>query len=213
MTYRALRSFLTIGLCALVLVSCGDQGGDAGDAPVEPQPGATQAGSEGAAAGADEAPVGRISSGEVQLGPTLTPPVRPTTVGTRRAVSPAEAVGSVPFQILEPKDMPESANLDAVFLETPPEGEDVPGLPSVRLMYSFEPSGGIVVLQHEATGEPGTGEEIDIAGHGGWVVSDDPFVVEWEQDGLRIEVRGQPEVREALLAAARSMGPFSPDEE
>jgi hypothetical protein len=65
-----------------------------------------------------------------------------------------------------------------------------------------------MVLQSAATGEPAEGEAITIGEHSGWRVSEEPPVIVWEQDGVRIEMRGVGLEFDVVMAAAVSMAPL-----
>jgi hypothetical protein len=175
--------------------------------------GSVDVGSDAAAGVEDEAtPEGRISSGAVQLGPTKTPPVRPEApAGVRRIVPLDQAIDGATFTVLEPKVLPENTHRDVVHLESPQEGETNPVLPAVRFIYTLDGGGALVLYQHPATGEDGPGDPVDINGNSGWAVDGEKPVVTWEQDGVRLELRGDLDL-DTILAAARSMGPADADE-
>ncbi len=210
MSTRAWLSILVIGLLAVGVVACSKTGGDGPDGTI----------SEGAPSAADEGTVaegdapGASDGGATEPQP-LTLPARPTVLGTRRNVPVGEAASTVSFTLLEPGDLPEDTHRDIVHLEEPPEGKSVPGLPAVRFIYTTVPHGAIIIYQSPATGDEAEGEPTDIAGHSGWILEAEGgknIIIEWEQDGVRIQLRGSDVDKEVLLAAARSMQPVSVEE-
>jgi hypothetical protein len=220
MTTDTKARLLLLAALGLALSACSNQPGTEAEGTAAPAAGATaDLGASAPMTGAVEAgtpmeptvPVGQISSGTVQPGPTSTEPVRPTQAGNQRPVPLATAIASVPFPVLAPQEFPGPEHLDVVHLREPREGEDATGLPAVRLIYSIEPNGSIVINESAATGAEGEGEAIDVAGNAGWIQeSGDAIVVTWEQDGVRIELRGSRLTREQVLAAAASVGPADP---
>jgi hypothetical protein len=198
------------------LAACNDEGAtNAGNAAVEPgseeiaadTSSDTGSGDESAAGMTDEeaTPEGRISSGAFELKPTPTTAERPQApAGVRRIVPLEEALAGAPFVVMEPSVLPEDTHRDVVHLESPQEGETNPALPAVRFVYTLAAGGAMVLYQHPATGEPGAGDEVDINGNTGWAVEGETPLVTWEQDGVRLELRGDTDL-DTLLAAARSM--------
>ncbi len=172
----------------------------------------TQAPSGGEALEATpEAPVPQIASGTM---PTIkempTPTALPASPAERHVVTLEQALSAATFPLYEPQDLPEKTYRDVVQLETAREGETASGLPLVRFVYSVEPSGALIIVQRPADGSAGQGETVDIAGVSGWLTeTENAVVVEWEQGGTRIQIRGNDLDRDTVLAAARSMTPVA----
>jgi hypothetical protein len=143
-----------------------------------------------------------------------TEPVRPTQpLGIQRFGNIEEAAETVPFGLLEPASLPENSSLSIVQIVEPVEGETEPGLPAARLIYDIDLEGVIVLYQSPATGEPGTGEPIAIGVYDGWTDEVEypdgtMTTLQWEQDGVRVEMRGRSIDPEALMAAAVSLVPY-----
>ncbi len=218
MTSRVCVCILLVGLASLGLTACdGDAETNTGENAVVQDESSMAAGgeeiSEPVTEDEEATPEGRISSGAFQLKPTPTFRTRPEApVGQRRIVSLEQAIAGATFQLLEPKELPEESYRDVVHLETAVEGETDPALPAVRFVYTLSNGGALIMFQHPATGEEGPGEPVDIAGISGWAADDEAPVVTWEQDGVRIELRGKDVDLDLVLAAARSVGPLTPEE-
>jgi hypothetical protein len=153
---------------------------------------------------------GMISGGAVDRPTEMPTPDRPTPPsGERRAVHINEAVRLVPFTLLTPTFLNEGFNLDATQIFENPPGEQDPSLPRVVIIYQADPVGSIVLTEGPATGAPFEGELIDVGDNkGGYTAT--PMVLEWEQDGIRLSLRGREVTKEQLLSAAQSMQPFKP---
>ena len=91
----------------------------------------------------------------------------------------------------------------------PRPGEQDPTLPRVVMIYQGDPVGAVVVTEGPATGQPGDGEPVSVGAHQGWLTAEGNPVLVWEQDGVRIELRGRQVAKEKLLEAAASMVPFA----
>lgn len=154
-------------------------------------------------------PVGMIASGSAEPIATLADATEPAPAASGgRGVKVEEAAAKVPFGLLEPVDLPSTTHRDMVRLtEVDTGAAAAPGLPSVRFVYTVD-DGSLVLLQTAATGEAAEGEAITIGSHSGWRTSEDPLVVVWEQDGVRLELRGSGVSPELLMAAAASMEPL-----
>jgi hypothetical protein len=157
------------------------------------------------ATGEEPTPVGLISSGTSER-PTPRPePERPEGAAQNRGSSLSQAMEGVPFTVLEPKDLPADAHRDLIHRI---ESDTAPG---VRFIYSMESGGSIVVLQTAATGAAAEGDEVAVGAHTGWrSTNDSTTLLVWEQDGVRLELRGLGVADEILLAAAASMAPADP---
>lgn len=152
---------------------------------------------------------GMISSGAAERPTDLPVPQRPTPeTGVRSAIHINEALRVLPFTPLEPVALREGFHLDASQLLENPEGQSLPGLPRLRMIYQGDPVGVIIVLQGPATGEQAEGEAVQIGAHQAWLTQSRTTMLTWEQDGLRIEMRGNDISREKLLEVAASMAPF-----
>lgn len=219
------RSFWRLGIVLVVaasLVACNgaeEEGPPlpADDPAISTEPGVAPPSEEDTgeeAVAATETPHGRISSGEVERPPTKVPPERPTAeAGIRRIVSIDDAMEGATFTLLEIKDLPEDSHRDVVYLETPYEDETSPILPAVRFVYDTGAGSAIVMYQHPATGDEAPGEAVEIGSYSGWLVSEEPPVVIWEQDGVRIELRGKDIDLQTVLTAAASVAPIEAEAE
>jgi len=197
---------LLLAATALSAVSCGDQGG--GD----------QVPAESNDAPPDSTPVAMIASGTVERPVVPTPAAestaaaRPTSEGRRRTVPVATAMAAVPFPLFEPSDLPETTyRPGTVHLIEPHEGQQSDSLPAVRIIYDFERSGSLIVLQSPARGVPSDGEQVgEINGNPVFQKKiGEQTIVVWEQDGVNIEMRGQRLEPDQLLAYARRMVPMA----
>ena len=191
-------------LSAGVVMSACDSGSDVGEpgAVVEEATGAS-----GAEAPSDSTPMGMISSGTAAAVPTVAEPQRPTQEGQQSATTAEAAAEKVPFGLLEPTDLPMGTYRDLVYLIEPmADAPPSPNLPAVRFLYTLD-TGSISLTMTPATGEPAEGEAVTIGAHQGWQVSADPPHYIWEQDGVRLELRGTVP-SEVALAAAASMAPL-----
>jgi hypothetical protein len=195
-----------LALLAWLAAGCLGPGQAPPSGPATPVIGAVATSGAGAAA---VPTAGLITSGTSAAPTEELPPVRPEAeVGVRRAVHVDEARRLLPFTPLEPRDLERTFNLDATQLIEDRPGETTPGLPQVRFVYQAEPSGALFITQGPATGEPLTGTPVDVAGHAGWITTTPLMTVTWEQDGVRIELRGRNLPREEVLRAANSMAPM-----
>jgi hypothetical protein len=203
-TPNRFRLVLLASVAGLTLAACGNRG------PAQPAP-ETDADSPATAEPAvDSTPVGQISSGTSAPVPTVAEPVRPTQEGATRPVTLSEAIDAMPFAILAAKSFPSNAHLDLVHIIEPLEGAEAPGLPAVRLIYTLEAGGSVVVYQSAATGVAPEGEPITIAGQTGAKTGTDPLVLTWEADGVRVELRGSGVDEATLMAVAEALGPAEP---
>lgn len=155
--------------------------------------------------------VGMVGSGQATLPPQpeFTEPARPTAAdGIQRVVSLDEAREAVPFALAEPQVLPENTTLQIIQLIEPTEGATQPNLPAVRLIYDVDGLGVLVLHQSPATGAPFEGEETTVAGQPG-AIGEIPngFVIVWEADGVRYELRGSGLDQAAVMASAESMAP------
>jgi hypothetical protein len=172
------------------------------NAPVS-APAGTEA--SGGAPAPNNTPVGLISSGTVTSSP-IEAPVNPTSSTRSRPSSLNAAAEKVGFTVLEPADLPDTAHRDMIQLVEAEEGMTAPNTPAIRFIYTLEEGGTIVVLQSAATGEPGPGDPATIGGHDGWKQEEGTAVIyTWEQDGVRVELRGIRVSADVLEAAAASM--------
>jgi hypothetical protein len=199
------RTALALGLAAALLFAGCDQAEPGAESPVVED----AAGDSGTPA--SDQPVGMIASGTTEAVATVAEPVAPTSIGIESGTSAEMAAEKVPFGLLEPVDLPPTTYRDLVRLTEPDPANqaesDAAGLPKVRFIYSTG-DGSLVLVQSAATGEPGEGEPIAVGAHSGWQVSDDPPVLVWEQDGVRLEMRGNGLSFEVVMAAAASMAPL-----
>ncbi len=211
MLRQHLIKLATLAALGLTVAACGSQAEPAS------QPGAPTTAAEASVAIADlptiEAGVqptaGMISSGTAERPTDLPAPERPTPeAGVRRAIHINEAVRVLPYTVLEPKALAEGFFLDATQLTENPEGQSLPGLPKVRMIYQGDPQGVIILVEGPATGATAEGEAVQIGAYPGWYTDSPAPILVWEQDGLRIEMRGKDVTRDLLLAAAASMAPF-----
>jgi hypothetical protein len=148
-----------------------------------------------------------IASGTAAVGPTVAEPQRPTQEGQQSATTADAAAAKVPFGLLEPTDLPMGTYRDLVYLIEPmPDAPPSPNLPAVRFLYTLD-TGSLSLTMTPATGETAEGEAISIGAHPGWQVSADPPHLIWEQDGVRLELRGTVP-SDIALAAAASMAPL-----
>jgi hypothetical protein len=218
-----LNQLLTVFGLVLGMVACGGQAEPAAPLPEPEDVAAVESpglGEQPVDPAAEPTPEGMIASGTAELGPTTTPPTRPTQPGVQRAVTLADAVDAVPFPVFEPTDLPEESYRDVVQLIEPYEGVPNPALPAVRFIYTLGSGdtagqgGTLVVYQSPATGEPPEGEETTVGGQPAWLnAAGEATVLAWEREGTRIELRGNGVVQEVLLAAAESMAPAAEDAE
>lgn len=165
---------------------------------------------EGEATEESQSPL-MVKSGTAQL-PEQKPIVekeRPQPAqGIQRVVTLANAIDAVDFEVLQPNDLPETAELQIVQLVEAAEGQESATLPAVRLIYDIDGQGVIVLLQSPATGEPADGEAADIGGTSGWAQETDQLIIlTWEDGPVRYELRGSGIDMETLQRAAGSLGP------
>lgn len=172
----------------------------------------------GAATRTDEtaAPTTGETGSRVDRGTASSPAAAPTSeeprteVGVRRAVKLSEALRLVAFPALEPKAIARDYHLDAVSVFEQRPGEQASGLPKMVLVYQADSGAVLHVTEGPASGAPAPGSPVRIGPHAGGIVEEPGPVLTWEQDGVRIELRGQDLGRAQLLAAAESMAPFAP---
>jgi hypothetical protein len=225
--------YTTISLAiaaALVLAACQSTGrtspGGAGDAPgpgagmpsgteaaLAPSlPGAPTPASTTGVPSLDNPPAPMVASGQVTLVPR-TPVAEPTRPqpkhGFERAVPLDEAIAALPYQILAPKTLPENSKLALVRLITPLEGETDPSLPGVRVVYDLDVAGTIFLYETPATGAPGEGDPVKVGDRDAWErTNGDTTILTFEQDNVRVELRGIKVERDVLMAAAESLAPI-----
>ena len=151
---------------------------------------------------------GLISGGSIDRPTEVPTPARPTPpAGVRRALHINEAVRLVPFTLLAPTALNEGFNLDATQIFENQPGEQDPALPRVVMIYQADPVGSIVLTEGPATGAPFEGEATDVGSYKGGFTAE-PMVLEWEQDGVRLSLRGREVPREILFEAAQTMAPY-----
>jgi hypothetical protein len=151
---------------------------------------------------------GMISGGAVARPSEQTAPERPTPpAGARRAVHINEAVRLVPWKLLTPASLNKGFNLDSTQIFENLPGQKDPTLPRVVMVYQADPVGAIVLTEGPATGQPVTGEPIDIGPHKGGYTAE-PMELQWEQDGIRLSLRGREVTKDKLVEAAGSMQPY-----
>ncbi len=205
MPRHALFAATLLALVGLTLAACGGQPGapategGAGNPTVAAMP-TTAAGVQPTA--------GMISGGAIDRPTEEATPDRPTPpAGARRAVHINEAVRLVPFTLVVPRALNEGFNLDATQIFENLPGEQDPALPRVVLIYQADPVGSVVFTQGPATGAAFEGEPIDVGPHKGGFTAE-PMFLEWEQDNLRLSLRGREVTKEQLLEAAQSLQPY-----
>jgi hypothetical protein len=121
-----------------------------------------------------------------------------------------EALKILPFKALEPKGLGNEWNLDATQVIEPRPGETDATLPRVRFIYQADPTGTIFLTEGPLTGAtPDGGAPIDIGSHKGWLLTQPAATLVWEQDGVRVEMRGRDLTQEQLMKLATSLGPFA----
>jgi len=201
---------LMIPALTAALAACGNQGGPAADS------GGTPAAGDPGQPPADSSLVPMIASGTVRAPATTaasaaTPAAKTTPEGRRRTVLLAEAVKAVPFTLLEPTDLPKGADRgSAVHLIEPYEGQAADHLPAVRMIYDLEGGGSLILLQSPARGLTSDTREItEINGHRVYIHrKPGQFIINWEQDGVQLELRATGIRREALDRIIESMAPL-----
>jgi hypothetical protein len=151
---------------------------------------------------------GLISGGAMDRPTEVPTPARPTPpAGVRRAVHINEAVRLVPFKLLTPTALNEGFNLDATQIFENLPGQQDPALPRVVMIYQADPVGSIVLTEGPATGAPFEGEPTDVGSYKGGYTAE-PMQLEWEQDGIRLSLRGREVTKEKLVEAAQTMAPY-----
>lgn len=192
------------------LMGC-DRGGDE-TAPDGESAAEATAPVEGDASGVtddpDAPPIGQISSGTAEVPEPVEEPARPDTGARNRPATLAEAMEAVDFTVLEPKQWPVDVHRDMIHVVEPDAGGSEAGLPAVRFIYTVDEGGTVVLLQSPATGEAAEGTEVAISGHTAWMRKADEYsILTWEQDNVRLELRGSTVDEPTLIAIAESVGP------